>query len=61
MLEDGIPADTLKQIGDIKAPVFYMNYALNPQASPWRDAIGTAVKYLKGAEFTSAPAGFFFS
>jgi hypothetical protein len=62
MLEDGIPSDTLRQIGDVKAPVFYMNYALNPQASPWRDAIGTAVKYLKGAEFTiTRPRDLFFS
>ena len=62
MLEDGISSDTLRQIGDVKAPVFYMNYALNPQASPWRDAIGSAVKYLKGAEFTiSRPRDLFFS
>jgi hypothetical protein len=62
MLEDSISADTLKQVGDVKAPVFYMNYALNPQASPWRDAIGSAVKYLKGAEFTiSRPRDLFFS
>jgi len=53
MMENGLPPDTLKQLGDnVKYPIFYMNYNLNPQANPWRDAIGSAVRYLKGAEFT---------
>lgn len=61
-LEEGISQDTLKQLSDVKQPVFYMNYTLNPQASPWRDAIGTAVKYLKGVEYTiSRPRDLFFS
>jgi hypothetical protein len=39
-----------------------MNYNVNPQSTPWRDAIGTAVKYLKGAEFTiSRPRDLFFA
>ncbi|MGA7239531.1 MAG: acetyltransferase [Bryobacteraceae bacterium] len=62
MLDDGLPPETLKQLADVKFPVFYMNYNLNPQANPWRDAIGTAVKALKGAEFTIArPRDLFFS
>jgi hypothetical protein len=62
MLDDGIPPETLKQLADVKFPVFYMNYNLNPVANPWRDAIGTAVKALKGAEFTIAkPRDLFFS
>ncbi|HTS26717.1 MAG TPA: hypothetical protein VMH81_12655 [Bryobacteraceae bacterium] len=62
MLEDGMPPDTLKQISDVKMPVFYMNYNLNPQANPWRDAIGNTVKYLKGLEFTiTRPRDVFFS
>jgi hypothetical protein len=62
MLEDGISPETLKQLSDVKTPVFYMNYNLNPQANPWRDAIGNAVKYLKGTEFTiSRPRDLFFS
>jgi hypothetical protein len=52
MLDDGVPQESLKQIGDLEYPVFYMNYNLNPQASPWRDAIGNAVKYFKGSEYT---------
>ena len=61
-LEDVIPPETLKQLGEVKFPVFYMNYNLNPQANPWRDAIGNTVKYLKGMEFTiSRPRDLFFA
>ncbi len=62
MLDDGLPSETIKQLSDVKFPVFYMNYNLNPQANPWRDAIGAAVKALRGAEFTIArPRDLFFS
>jgi hypothetical protein len=62
MLDDALPADSLKDIGEPKFPVFYMNYNVNPQANPWRDAIGSAVKSLKGAEFTiSRPRDLFFA
>ncbi len=61
-VEGGLPQETLKQVGDLKFPVFYMNYNLNPQVNPWRDAIGAAVKTLKGAEFTiSRPRDLFFA
>jgi hypothetical protein len=61
MLDDAVPQDTLRQIGDLGFPVFYMNYNLNPQAVPWRDAIGSAVKYLKGVEYTiTRPRDLFF-
>jgi hypothetical protein len=52
MLDSNIPPDSLKELGDVDIPVFYMNYNLNPQANPWRDAIGNAVKHLKGFEYT---------
>jgi hypothetical protein len=52
MLEQGVPQESLKQIEDVSYPVFYMNYILNPQANPWRDAIGNAVKKLRGYEYT---------
>ncbi len=62
VLDEGLPQDTLKQLSDVKLPVFYMNYNLNPQSNPWRDAIGNAVHYLKGVEFTiSRPRDVFFS
>lgn len=62
ILEEGLSQETLKQLSDVKLPVFYMNYAVNPQANPWRDAIGNAVKTLKGVEYTiSRPRDLFFS
>lgn len=62
MLDDGLPPETLKQLGEVKFPVFYMNYNLYPQSNPWRDAIGNAVKALKGIEFTiSRPRDLFFA
>jgi hypothetical protein len=62
MLDDGLPPETFKQLSDVKTPVFYMNYNLNPQNNPWRDAIGNAVRYLKGMEYTiSRPRDVFFS
>jgi hypothetical protein len=62
MTDTAIQQDSLKQMGDVKFPVFYMNYNLNPQANPWRDAIGSAVKALKGTEFTiSRPRDLFFA
>ena len=32
--------------------MFYLNYNLEPQSIPWRDAIGSVVKQWKGLEFT---------
>jgi hypothetical protein len=62
MLDDSLPPEILKQLGEAGVPAFYMNYNLNPQASPWRDAIGSAVKALKGIEFTiSRPRDLFFA
>lgn len=62
VVEAGIPTDALKDLSDSKLPVFYMNYNLNPQVNPWRDAIGSAVKTLKGSEFTiSRPRDLFFA
>jgi hypothetical protein len=52
----------LKEVGEIDYPVFYMNYALNPQAAPWRDAISHAVRFFKGQEFTiSRPRDLWFA
>ncbi|MEO8595920.1 MAG: acetyltransferase [Candidatus Solibacter sp.] len=60
--EGGLQQDSLKEVNDLKFPVFYMNYNLNPQANPWRDAIGAAVKTMKGSEFTiSRPRDLFFA
>ena len=52
MLEEGVSQDSLRQVENFNAPVFYMNYNLYPMQNPWRDAIGTAVKKLRGYEYT---------
>ena len=52
LVEDSVPRDTLKGVGEVEYPVFYLNYNLHPQDVPWRDAIGRAVKYFRGYEFT---------
>ena len=57
MLDENVPPDTLKEAGDVDFPVFYMNYNLNPQAVPWKDAISHTVKFFRGTEYTiSRPA-----
>jgi hypothetical protein len=50
--DSGIPRDSLRQLGEVDFPVFYLNYNLDPQSIPWRDAIGSVVKQWKGVEFT---------
>ena len=52
LLDTGVPQESLKKVADVEYPLFYMNYNADPQAVPWRDAIGNAVKYLKGVEYT---------
>jgi hypothetical protein len=53
MLDDQVPEDQIKPlVTDVDYPVFYMNYNLNPQAVPWKDSIGRAVKMFKGTEYT---------
>lgn len=52
LLDSNVPQDDLKQVGELDYPVFYMNYNADPQAVPWRDAIGRMVKFFKGREYT---------
>jgi hypothetical protein len=52
MLDQDVPQDDLRRIGDIECPVFYVNYNPNPQQVPWRDSISHAVRVMKGTEFT---------
>ena len=52
MLDENIPSEQLREVGDVEYPVFYMNYNLNPQAVPWRDSISRAVRFFKGTEYT---------
>jgi hypothetical protein len=62
MLDAAVPDETLKPLADVEYPVFYMNYALNPAAVPWRDSISRAVKIFKGTEYTiSRPRDLWFA
>jgi len=62
MLDEAVPQETLKPLADVDYPVFYMNYALNPQAVPWRDSISRAVKVFRGTEYTiSRPRDLWFA
>lgn len=62
MLQNNVPADTLKGVGETEFPVFYMNYNLYPQVTPWRDSISHAVRYFKGVEYTiSRPRDLWFA
>ncbi len=52
LVDESVPQESLKEVGEVEYPVFYMNYNLQPQNTPWRDAIGRAVKFFKGYEYT---------
>ena len=52
MLDSNPSKDAITPASEIQFPVFYMNYNLNPQAVPWQDAIGRAVKLFHGTEYT---------
>ena len=61
-LDSGLPTDALKDVNNVDFPIFYMNYNLNPQANPWKDAIGNAVKHFRGYEYTiSKPRDLWFA
>lgn len=62
LLEQNVSQEALRGVGPVNMPVFYMNYNLTPQASPWRDSIGHAVKFLRGVEYTiSRPRDLWYS
>jgi hypothetical protein len=62
MLDANVPHDDLVDVGDLRYPVFYMNYNLYPQAVPWRDSISRAVHFFRGTEYTiSRPRDLFFA
>jgi hypothetical protein len=62
LLDANPPEEALKDAVDIDFPVFYMNYNLNPQAVPWRDAISHTVHFFRGYEYTiSRPRDLWFA
>lgn len=48
---EGSPEDELKTAETVDYPVFYLNYNLSPQTTPWRDSIGRAIRVLGGKEY----------
>jgi hypothetical protein len=52
LLDANPPEEALKDASDVDFPVFYMNYNLNPQAVPWKDAISHTVHFFRGYEYT---------
>ncbi len=62
LLDENVSEEALRELGELNYPVFYMNYNLDPQRTPWRDSIGHAVKFLKGYEYTiSRPKDLWFA
>ena len=49
--------ETWKQKLPEEHPVFYMNYSRDPRVNPWRDAITTVVKNLRGRVYTISRPG----
>jgi hypothetical protein len=62
LLDANPPEEALKDAADVTFPVFYMNYNLNPQAVPWKDAISHTVHFFRGYEYTiSRPRDLWFA
>ncbi len=62
MLDANVPQEDLRRIGEVECPVFYMNYTLDPTATPWKDSISHAIRTFKGTEYTiSRPRDLWFS
>jgi hypothetical protein len=62
MLDANVPQEDLRRIGEVECPVFYMNYTLDPTATPWKDSISHAIRSFKGTEYTiSRPRDLWFS
>jgi hypothetical protein len=49
-LENCMSRDVVTILRDLNRPVFYISYTVDP--APWRDAIGMAMKKLRGLEYT---------
>jgi hypothetical protein len=51
-LNSRVPEEEMKSVAELGSPVFYLNYASDPQAAPGRDTIGRVVQFFKGREYT---------
>lgn len=63
MVTTGSPEDELRSAeAAVDYPVFYLNYNLAPQETPWRDSIGRAIRVFGGKEFSiNRPRDLFFA
>ncbi|MEO8099083.1 MAG: acetyltransferase [Acidobacteriota bacterium] len=63
MVAEGSPEDELKAATEgIDYPIFYLNYNLSPQTTPWRDSIGRAIRVFGGKEYAiTRPRDLFFA
>ncbi len=62
ILDSNVAPDALKNVGEVRFPVFYMNYNLWPQQVPWKDSISHAIKHFQGTEYTiSRPRDLWFA
>jgi hypothetical protein len=52
MVTAGSPEDELKAAESVDYPIFYLNYNLSPQITPWRDSIGRAIRVFGGKEYS---------
>ncbi len=50
-LDSKVPKEAIDVISESRVPVFYLNYVGSPNAMPWRDSLGDAVKAYGGKEF----------
>ena len=49
LLDKKVPLEPLKEGGEARCPIFYLNYNPDPIDQPWGDTIGSALKAYKGA------------
>lgn len=62
MVNGGSPEAEVKSSEVVSYPVFYLNYNLYPQLTPWRDSIGRVVRVLGGKEYSiNRPRDMFFA
>jgi hypothetical protein len=62
LVTEGDPEDELRAAEAAGIPVFYLNYNVNPQNTPWRDSIGRAIRVFSGKEYAiNRPRDLFFA
>jgi len=48
---EGVSEESMRSVGPVAAPVYCLSFVFDSAASPWRDAIASAARHLRGAEF----------